>query len=188
MLLRPAAIVIVCRMAKFGAGSLNLIPVFSFPPFKRNLFLMYSLAVPCRIYGLDLPTSLVIVGMRGAKAAVSPPRPSPPSIYIINTRIIYMPMFYFLCHKMCVSRSIFFLAIRQSICGMSFNADPSLVNNNSSPRKKNLKGNHRKQPIWTKSNSFLCLLPASLRSNPPTCFPCSILRFRTTRSSTLPTV
>ena len=28
--------VIVCRMAKFVAGSLNLIPVFSFSSFKRD--------------------------------------------------------------------------------------------------------------------------------------------------------
>ena len=33
--------VIVCRMANFVAGSLNLIPVFSFSLFKRALFSMY---------------------------------------------------------------------------------------------------------------------------------------------------
>ena len=39
--------VIVCRMAKLGAGSYNLIPVLSFPSFKRDLFSMYRLAVLC---------------------------------------------------------------------------------------------------------------------------------------------
>ena len=39
---------------------------------------MYPLAVLlCRINDLDLPTSLVITGMRGAKAGVSPPRRRP---------------------------------------------------------------------------------------------------------------
>ena len=31
----------------------------------------------CRIYALDLPTSSVVTGMRGAKAGVSPPREAP---------------------------------------------------------------------------------------------------------------
>ena len=66
--------VIVCWIAKFGAGSLNLIPVFSFSSFKRDLFLMYTLAVLCRIHGLDFPTSSAIAGMRGVNAGVSPPR------------------------------------------------------------------------------------------------------------------
>ena len=35
--------VIVCRLDKFVAGSLNLIPVFSFPSFKLDLFLMVLL-------------------------------------------------------------------------------------------------------------------------------------------------
>ena len=75
--------VIVCRMTKFLTGSLNLIPVFSFSSFKRDLFLMCPLAVLRRIYGLDLLTSSVITGMRRAKAGVSPPRRSPPySTYI----------------------------------------------------------------------------------------------------------
>ena len=55
--------------------SLNLIPVFS-SSFK-HMFFMYPLAVLCRFYGLDLPTSSVIAGMRGAKAGVSPPWRSP---------------------------------------------------------------------------------------------------------------
>ena len=37
--------VIVGRMAKFGASSLNLIPVVYFSSFKRDQFLMYPLAV-----------------------------------------------------------------------------------------------------------------------------------------------
>ena len=71
--------VIVCRMPNFFAGSLNLIPVFSFSSFERDLFLMHPLAVLCRIYGLDL-LRLVITGMRGANAGVSSPRRSPPCI------------------------------------------------------------------------------------------------------------
>ena len=35
--------VIVCRIAKFVAGSLNLIPVFSFPSFKRDIMLRVPL-------------------------------------------------------------------------------------------------------------------------------------------------
>ena len=45
-------VVIVCRMANFVAGSLSLIPVFSFSLLKRDFF--NALAVLCRIYGLDL--------------------------------------------------------------------------------------------------------------------------------------
>ena len=41
--------VIVCRIAKFVAGSLNLIPVLFFSSFKRDLFLMYPLAVPSHL-------------------------------------------------------------------------------------------------------------------------------------------
>ena len=36
-------------MAKFDAGSLNLIPVFSFSSFKSDIFFMCPLAVLCRI-------------------------------------------------------------------------------------------------------------------------------------------
>ena len=43
---------------------------------RTIFFLMYPLAVLCRLYSLDLPTSSVITGMRGAKAGVSPPRQS----------------------------------------------------------------------------------------------------------------
>ena len=75
--------VIMCRMAKFVAGPLNLMPVYSFSSFKRDLLLMYPLAVLCRFYGLDLPTSSVLMDMRGAKAGVSPPRRSPPCIICI---------------------------------------------------------------------------------------------------------
>ena len=74
--------VIVCQMANFVAGSFILIPVFSFSSFKRIFNLMYPLAVLCRSYGLDLPTSLVITDMRGAKANVIPPRRSLPCKYI----------------------------------------------------------------------------------------------------------
>ena len=58
---------------------LNLVPVYSFSlfSFKRDLFSMYPLAILCRIYGRDLPTSSVITGMRGAKAGVRPPWQSP---------------------------------------------------------------------------------------------------------------
>ena len=65
-------------MANFVACSLNLFPLFSFSSFKPALFFMFPLAVLCRIYVFDLNTTLVITGMRGAKAGVSPPRRSPP--------------------------------------------------------------------------------------------------------------
>ena len=73
--------VIMCRMPKIVAGPLNLIPVFSFSSFKRDLFLMHPFAVLRRIYGLDLPTSLATTGMRGAKAGVIPLRRSPYCIF-----------------------------------------------------------------------------------------------------------
>ena len=37
----------------------------------------------CRIYALNLPTSWVITGVRGAKAAVSLPRRSPPRMMVL---------------------------------------------------------------------------------------------------------
>ena len=64
--------VIVCRMAKFSAGSLSLIPVFSLSSFKHDLFWMYPLAVPRRVYGLDLHTSSVGTSMCEAKAGEAP--------------------------------------------------------------------------------------------------------------------
>ena len=69
--------VIVCRMVKFVAGSLNLIPAFSLIIQTRDIFLI-PLGSVVAFTGLDLPTYLVITGMRGAKAGVSPPRRSPP--------------------------------------------------------------------------------------------------------------
>ena len=49
---------------------------------------MYPLSVLCRMYGLDLPTSSVIAGMRAAKAGVRPLRQSPPCfIYILVLRL-----------------------------------------------------------------------------------------------------
>ena len=50
--------VIVCRMTKFIAGLLNLIPVVSSSSFNATCFWMYPLALLYRIYGLDLPTLL----------------------------------------------------------------------------------------------------------------------------------
>ena len=71
--------VIVCRMAKFGAGSSNLIPVLFFSSFKRDIFSMNpSTVLLCRSYGLDSSTFSVVAGMRGAKVGVIPPRRSPP--------------------------------------------------------------------------------------------------------------
>lgn len=69
--------VIVCRTATFVAGSLNLMPVLSSSSSKRDILLIFPLAVLCRIYGFDLPTSSEITGMRGAKPGVSPPRRRP---------------------------------------------------------------------------------------------------------------
>ena len=44
-----------------------------------------TLSQYCRTYGLDLPTSSVITGMRGTKAGVIPPRRSPPcTIYLYD--------------------------------------------------------------------------------------------------------
>ena len=72
-------LVIVCRLTKFVAGSLNLIPVFYFSSFKHGLFFMHPLALlshfrPRFAYN----TSSVLSGMRGAKAGVSPRRRSSP--------------------------------------------------------------------------------------------------------------
>ena len=70
--------VIMCGMAKTVAGSLNLIPVFSFSSFKHGLFLMCLLSVLSHLrprFAYD--TSSVVTGMRGAKAGVSPPREAP---------------------------------------------------------------------------------------------------------------
>ena len=69
--------VIVCRMVKFVAGSLNLIPAFPLIIQTRDIFLV-PLGSVVAFTGLDLPTYLVITGMRGAKAGVSPPRRIPP--------------------------------------------------------------------------------------------------------------
>ena len=66
-------LVIVCRMAKLVAGSLNLIPEFCF----ESTTIYFLCTQSCRIYGLDLPTPSEIIGMRGAKAGVSPPREAP---------------------------------------------------------------------------------------------------------------
>ena len=68
--------VIVCWMAKFVAGSLIMILLFSFPSLKTRFSFLYPLAVLCGIYGLDIPTSSVITGMRTARAGVRPPRRS----------------------------------------------------------------------------------------------------------------
>ena len=56
--------VIVCWMAEFVAGSLSLIPVFSFSSFIRDLFLMYPLAA--------------LVSHLRPRFGVSPPRRTPP--------------------------------------------------------------------------------------------------------------
>ena len=58
-------------VSKFVAGSLHLIPAFSFSSFKRDLFLMYRLAVLCRMYGLSLPTSSVLTSMRGYLSTIN---------------------------------------------------------------------------------------------------------------------
>ena len=56
---------------------------------KRDFLLVYPLAVLCCIYGLDLPTSPAITGMRGAKAGCSASRQIPSCI--IGTK------FFFVC-------------------------------------------------------------------------------------------
>ena len=67
----------VCRMAKFVAGSLHLIPVLFFSVYLNTIYFKRARWQYCRIYGLDFPTSSVITGTRGAKARVSPPWRSP---------------------------------------------------------------------------------------------------------------
>ena len=47
---------------QFGAGLLNVIPLFSFSSFKRDIFISHPVAVLqqlqlCRIHGLHLPTT-----------------------------------------------------------------------------------------------------------------------------------
>ena len=81
--LLPALFVIVCRAAEFVAGLLNLIPAFFSLQLNAIYFLIYLLAVPCRIYGLSFPSSygIVITGMRRVKAGVSLPRRKPPCKY-----------------------------------------------------------------------------------------------------------
>ena len=85
-------------------------PTQCFSSFKREDFLWYPLAVLYRIYGLDLPTSSVTTGMRGAKAGVSPPRRSPPcnyvylfspvsALYFVSFVFVSLPSFLsLLCH------------------------------------------------------------------------------------------
>ena len=63
-------------MAEFVAVSLN--PVFYFALHSNTIHFLCTPWQYCRTYGLDLPTSSVITGMRGAKAGISPPRRSPP--------------------------------------------------------------------------------------------------------------
>ena len=79
LLLPLLLFVIVCRMAKIAAGSMNLIPssvVFLFIQ-TRSIFNVRTPWQYCRVHGLDLlNTYSVIMGMRGAKTGVSPPRRS----------------------------------------------------------------------------------------------------------------
>ena len=58
-------------------GPLHLIAVIYLSSFKHDLFLMHPLAVLASIYLINVFTSSVMTGMRGAKAGVSPPRRSP---------------------------------------------------------------------------------------------------------------
>ena len=74
-------------------GSLHLIPVFSFSSFKHDLFSTYPLAVPSHFhsrffYLYHISYILGITGMRGATAGVSPPRRSPPCIYIYIPHVV----------------------------------------------------------------------------------------------------
>ena len=63
LLLPPLLLfVMVCRMAKFVAGSLILLPVFSICSFKRDLFLVYSLAVLSQLqprFAYDTASSVI---------------------------------------------------------------------------------------------------------------------------------
>ena len=67
---------ILYRIAEFLAGS--LIPVFYSALHSNTINFLCTPWQYCRVCGLDFPTSLVISGMRGAKAGVRPMRRRPP--------------------------------------------------------------------------------------------------------------
>ena len=83
-LLLPA---IVYRMTKFGCcWFIESDPSVLFLSFKRDLFFMYLLMVLSHLWP-RFPYISVITAMRGPKAGVSPPRPSPPcTIYVYIPR------------------------------------------------------------------------------------------------------
>ena len=70
VLLLPAAVRHRVPDGKNVAGSLNLIPVF-FSLHSNAIYFLYTPWQYCCIYGLDLPPSSVITGMRGAKTSIS---------------------------------------------------------------------------------------------------------------------
>ena len=81
-------LVIVCRMAKSGAGSLNLIPsrVF-FPFFQTRFFLcMYPWQHCCRICRLDLPT--LLCNYEHARQGGRQPAVAKPPLQFIEIRLI----------------------------------------------------------------------------------------------------
>ena len=86
-------LLILCRMTKTVAGSSNLIPSSVFFPFIPTR-LIFNVCIPlgCTVaFTASIClyiTSAVITGMRGAKAGVSPPRHSPPCMYICILRSI----------------------------------------------------------------------------------------------------
>ena len=73
---------ILCRMTKFVSVFMHLIPVFFSRNHSNTIYLNARREYYCPICSLDLPIvrmihRSVIMGMRGAKASVSPPRRSP---------------------------------------------------------------------------------------------------------------
>ena len=62
---------IVCRMTKFDAGPMNLIPVFYFSLFQARLIFNVPLVS-------TVPFMASVTGMRGAMTGVIPPRRSLP--------------------------------------------------------------------------------------------------------------
>ena len=89
--------VIVCRMA-IVAGSLNLIPVFYFSSFKHDLGLMYVPLGSTVAFTASICLYYILgnFGHARSQGGVSPPRRSPPCIYIDILPIMTLNFFAFL--------------------------------------------------------------------------------------------
>ena len=74
LLLQLLLFMIVCRTAKFVAGSVNLIPVCSSSSLKTFIFTVPLGSIVAFTASICVRTSSVFTGMRGAMAGASPPR------------------------------------------------------------------------------------------------------------------